>query len=419
LEQVEEYRKALQAAGGKPVTFRLLDFGADKVPVYLAWIINSGASEERGAKLYDRIPDLLTTQLRAIVRASSIGPARVLVPMVADETDLQRIRVMLLKIQDEKNEGSPFSARLPIGAMIESVAAASKTLQIAGEADFISVGTNDLAQSLHHQNRECGGPIVLWKAPALMQLLQQIVADTHRCTKTVTICGEVAGDVCNLPALIGLGVDGVSVSNTSVAQVKMTATALNAGMCRKMTETTLQTNRTLSLSELEQCREEPAQALSSLDMLVIDAQSGTKGEVIRELANLLYANARTDDPELIEAALWDREAKGSTAFEHGFAIPHCKSDAVKHASVALLKLARPIVWSTTETEPVRVVLMLAINESRAPSQHLAVFSRLARNLMKDEFRNEVVSANSPNDLMQCLQRHLSGLPIAQSEAIFC
>jgi fructose-specific PTS system IIA-like component len=140
------------------------------------------------------------------------------------------------------------------------------------------------------------------------------------------------------------------------------------------------------------------------DELVLVSDARNKDEIVRELSSALWAAGRIDDRIAIEEALWAREEVYSTGLGHGFAVPHCKSAAVRAASIAVLRLAQPVEWGSLDNQPVRMAILLALPESAA-KQHLQVFARLARKLMNEDFRNELLGAADAAAVRACLQRH--------------
>jgi fructose-specific PTS system IIA-like component len=362
------------------------------MPSYLS--LAKQAASLRGAQLYGRLQDTVRTQLRALLRAAVWGNARILVPMVSCSADLLAIRKLVNEISSELETFKvPFSNKVPVGAMIESTAASTAIPEISPTADFFSIGTNDLTESLLQKGREETNGVGLKKLPELLHSIRKIASDAHASGKDVTVCGELAADIQNLPLIIGAGIDGVSLSSHAVAEIKRGVSKLNASCCCDVVA---------ALIDGKQCSDKDVNSgnapLICAELVNLESTSTSQHDAIRELANLIFAASRTDDPETLEAALWAREAEHSTGFGHGFAIPHCKTAAIAHSSIAVLKLKQPIEWSSIDGEPVRIILLLAINPNRA-AQHMPVLSALARNLMKEEFRDEILSAQDSAELL--------------------
>jgi fructose-specific PTS system IIA-like component len=142
----------------------------------------------------------------------------------------------------------------------------------------------------------------------------------------------------------------------------------------------------------------------------MDSQSSTKEEAVQELVAALFVAGRTEQPRALEDAIWAREAVYSTGLGFGFAIPHCKSDTICASTLAVLRLAQPIEWGSSDGLPVRCVILLAMRESGEEGMHLKVFSRLARRLMHEEFRERMLAAHDREEVLACLTQELDLAP---------
>ncbi len=150
-----------------------------------------------------------------------------------------------------------------------------------------------------------------------------------------------------------------------------------------------------------------ATAVPLLDraMVVIHSDSATREEAIHELVDMIYIAGRTDDRQALEDAVWKREEAYSTALGFGFAIPHCKNDAVIADSIAVLKPAQPIRWGADEK--VELAILLAMRESAKDNTHMQGFSRLARKLMNEEFRAQLIAAQVSESVVELLSTELA------------
>jgi multiphosphoryl transfer protein len=110
----------------------------------------------------------------------------------------------------------------------------------------------------------------------------------------------------------------------------------------------------------------------------------------------------------MEDAVWARESVYSTGLGHGFAIPHCKTDAVAANSIGILKLDQPIEWGSLDGNPVRMVILLALRESNQNGTHMKVFSRLARKLMDEDFRSRLMQIDDPGEMISHVGQELEG-----------
>ena len=224
-EQYAIYKRVAEAVSPKPVTIRTLDLGGDKNPHNSLY----GYSEANPFMGYRAIrfcldhPTVFKAQLRAILRASAHGNIRVLYPMIASCEELVKANFLLEECKEElKSEGVAYDAEIARGCMIEIPSAAVITDLLAEHCDFFSIGTNDLVQYLLAVDRVNERIAHLYNPcqPAVLRSLSFIFASSHRKKKPVSVCGEMAGDPLYAPLLLGLGADELSVSQSSVAEVK-------------------------------------------------------------------------------------------------------------------------------------------------------------------------------------------------------
>ncbi len=150
--------------------------------------------------------------------------------------------------------------------------------------------------------------------------------------------------------------------------------------------------------------------LTEPELVRVRADCRTKEEAIKTAVDLLYGAGRTDRPRDVEEAVWRREADYSTGFGHGFAIPHCKTDAVGANSMAVVKLQHGVEWGSLDGDAVRTVVLLAIRESDTAATHMRVLASLARRMMHEEFRAQVEQEQDPAALCRLLQN--DGRPAA-------
>lgn len=217
-EQFAVYRDIALAMQGQPVIVRTLDIGGDKPLPYIE--VPPEANPflgERGIRLCLNRPHLLQQQVRAILRASTHGPLRIMFPMVADISELRAARDIVESVRAELDVPAP-----EIGIMIEIPAAALMADVLAAEVDFFSVGTNDLTQYTLAMDRQ--HPLLAGKSdglhPAVLRLIDRTVTAAHAAGKWVGICGELGADAQAVPILVGLGVDELSVSVPAIPTVK-------------------------------------------------------------------------------------------------------------------------------------------------------------------------------------------------------
>jgi len=225
-EQFAAYRAAAERMDGRECVIRTLDAGADKQISYLNTADERNpALGMRAVRICLRNPDLLYTQFRALYRAANFGNVSAMVPMVVLPTELEQVRVIAAKAEKSlREEGVPVG-QMRIGMMIETPAAAICADIFAEQADFFSIGTNDLIQytlAADRENRE-----VAYLAEPLPECVKRMVQMTcEGAAKTgipVSVCGELAGDVRYLGFLLSCGITKLSVSPPNVLKVRLAA----------------------------------------------------------------------------------------------------------------------------------------------------------------------------------------------------
>lgn len=238
-EQFLAYRDLVLGMGGLPVTIRTLDLGADKVDSAGLVLKDepNPALGVRGVRLSLRTPQLMHTQLRAILRTTSYGPVRILVPMVSTIEEIVTVRRMVKECAAQlRSEGHPIADTFELGAMIEVPAAAIALPSMIRKLDFVSIGTNDLVQytlAVDRNNNELGAlydPL----HPAVLRLIAQIIAVCNRAGRPVTLCGEIAGDTHFTAMLIALGLTEFSMHAGLLLEVRETINAIDRTAVRKL-----------------------------------------------------------------------------------------------------------------------------------------------------------------------------------------
>ena len=232
-EQFFIYKKMAKALRGKPLVIRIFDIGGDKKIDLLpgqkdAHYFTTIGSEPnpalgcRAIRFLLRFPELLYAQLRAILRASVYGDIQILIPMVSDLSELRQVRAIVNQISEEL--GNRCKKSIPIGCMIEVPSSAIMCDALANEADFLSIGTNDLVQYLLAADRTNPHTVDLYFAthPSILRMIRMIVASANCARKPVIICGECAADPSLIPLLLGLGIREFSVAARHIPLVKHT-----------------------------------------------------------------------------------------------------------------------------------------------------------------------------------------------------
>jgi len=222
-EQFAAYKQVVSAMGTKKVIIRTLDIGADKTAEYFKL-----EKEENPALGYRAIRICLTqkeifkTQLRAIYRASVFGNVSIMFPMIISVKEIRQVKEMVKEVQAELTaEQIPF-AKVEMGVMIETPAAALISDELAKEVDFFSIGTNDLSQytlAIDRQNQKLE-PFFDARHPGILKLIQMTVENGHKEGIWVGICGELAADETLTETFINMGVDELSVSPVSILKLR-------------------------------------------------------------------------------------------------------------------------------------------------------------------------------------------------------
>ena len=230
--QYEEYSRAAKLLDGKPLIVRTMDIGADKQAPYFSLPPEENpALGLRSVRICLKRPEILHTQLRAVYRASADGNVSAMIPMIVSLKEVRRVREMAAKVRRElKSERVPFDERMQIGIMIETPAAALIADELAEEADFFSVGSNDLIQytlAADRQNPELE-EIADPHHKAVLRLIRRAAECAHAAGKWVGVCGELARDPELTEFFLACGVDELSVSPPYVLPLREKIRALSA-----------------------------------------------------------------------------------------------------------------------------------------------------------------------------------------------
>lgn len=235
-EQFEIYKKMVKSLRGRPLVVRVFDLGGDKrvdIPpdnpdsMFFTSIGHelNPALGCRAIRFLLRYPQILETQLRAILRASRFGEIHILVPMVSDISELRMVREKIQHLQSVlRSEGHKILKDIPLGCMIEVPSTALMCDAIAKEADFLSIGTNDLVQYVLAADRANPHTSDLYFAthPSILRLIRMVVSYANAAHKPVIVCGEIAADPAMIPILLGFGICEFSVAARHIPLVKHT-----------------------------------------------------------------------------------------------------------------------------------------------------------------------------------------------------
>jgi phosphotransferase system enzyme I (PtsP) len=230
-DQIDFYRQVLQAANGKPVIFRTLDLGGDKILPYGRWEREANpALGWRALRIALDRPALLRYQVRALIAACANGTLRILLPMVTDVAEFNNARALVdRELERARLLSHPQPRQTLVGAMLEVPALVFMLPQILRSADFVSIGSNDLFQFIFAVDRT--NPRVARRydtlSPAALSLVRQIVQSAAQANGEVSLCGEMAGRPLEAMALIGTGVRTLSMQPANIGPVKLMIRSLD------------------------------------------------------------------------------------------------------------------------------------------------------------------------------------------------
>jgi phosphoenolpyruvate-protein phosphotransferase (PTS system enzyme I) len=244
-ELYENYKQVVQKMGDQPVVIRTLDIGMDKQ-------FNDARNNNednpalglRGIRFSLAKPQLLTDQLKGILRASFYGNVKILYPMISSTTEIIQANKILEDAKEQlRYEQIPFNEEIEVGAMIETPAAAICVDHILKEVDFISIGTNDLVQYLLAVDRVNERVAHLYQAfhPSVLRSLKNIIDSAEKLDKKVSICGELGGDPMATMLLLGMGkIDALSMEPHSTPKVKKIIRTIRIQEARKLADDVLE-----------------------------------------------------------------------------------------------------------------------------------------------------------------------------------
>ncbi len=223
-EQFALYRAVTSQMDGKRVVFRTLDIGADKQAGYFGLDREENpAMGLRAIRFCLSNPEIFCTQLRALYRASAYGKIAIMFPMITDVWEVRECKRICGKVREElKREGIPFDESVELGVMIETPAAVMISDLLAKEADFFSVGTNDLTQymlALDRQNERLE-PFFDQYHQAVLRAIRLAADNAHREGRWIGICGELAADPKMTEIFVAMGIDELSVSPGKVLHLR-------------------------------------------------------------------------------------------------------------------------------------------------------------------------------------------------------
>ncbi len=252
-EQFRVYREAAADMGGRPVIIRTLDIGGDKEIEYLKLPAEANPFLGfRAIRLCFERTEMFKAQLRAILRASAYGKIKIMYPMIATIDELRRANNIMNEVKRElESENQNFDKDIEVGVMIEIPAAAVIADVLAKEADFFSIGTNDLTQYTLAVDRTNEKVSYLYNNfdPSVIRLISAVIKAGHSNGRPVGMCGELAGNPAAAMLLLGLGLDEFSMSPTMLLKIKKIINTVDMDTAREASKAVLAMESALQIEE--------------------------------------------------------------------------------------------------------------------------------------------------------------------------
>jgi phosphotransferase system enzyme I (PtsI) len=257
-EQFEAYRAAVEAMQGMPVTIRTVDVGADKPldrmsPSELRHehVLNP-AMGLRAIRWSLAEPSMFRQQLRAIYRASAFGKIRLLIPMVAHLSEIRQIQEAIARVKQQLTDSGHAYTHVHLGVMIEIPAAAVMLPLLLPHVDFVSIGTNDLIQYTLAIDRADEAVAHLYDPwhPAVLQLIASTIAQARQAGRSVSVCGEMAGDPAFTDLLLAMGLRSFSMHPSQIPTVKQRVLRADAARLSAAVEQILGSEDPAAVAEL-------------------------------------------------------------------------------------------------------------------------------------------------------------------------
>ena len=253
-QHFEAYSKVVTAMQGRPVTIRTMDLGADKFTQSHRFRPESNPFLGlRSIRFSLKHQDVFKAQLRAILRASSLGPIKIMFPLITHLKEFRMAKNILQEVKDQLDQkGLVYDKKIPVGLMIEVPSAALMAASLAKHADFFSIGTNDLTQYTLAVDRGNGDVATLFSSaePAVLQLIQATLAGAAQTGIDVSICGKMAGDPRYTMLLLGLGVRTLSMPPTMLGEIKRIIRSVTLKDCEDLARTAMSLETEEEVSQL-------------------------------------------------------------------------------------------------------------------------------------------------------------------------
>ncbi len=236
--QYDYYFEIAQKYAKSYVVLRTFDLGYDKLVADNAWLQEDNpALGWRGMRAMLEMTDVFKTQIRAILRASTLGNLKILLPMITDVSELEQARKLISQVKFKlRKEKIPFDNDIEVGIMVEVPSAAMTADTLAKKADFLSIGTNDLTQYTLAADRMNNRVANLYSAfhPSVLKLIMMTVEAGKKNNVPVSICGELAGDLTALPLFIGMDIDLLSMNPARIFDLCRLVRKVDSSLARHL-----------------------------------------------------------------------------------------------------------------------------------------------------------------------------------------
>ncbi|MEW6685256.1 MAG: phosphoenolpyruvate--protein phosphotransferase [Candidatus Edwardsbacteria bacterium] len=242
-EQYKIYKMVAEKIAPEDVIIRTFDLGGDKLGIgqneyheinpFLGW---------RAIRFCLAQPEIFKTQLRAILKASTLGNVKIMLPMISDLTEVKRAKEIIAEVRmDLQRRDIEFDSQCPVGIMIETPAAALCAADLAKEVDFFSIGSNDLTQYVLAVDRANERVAYLYEHlhPAVLRLIKEVIDIGHQHQIWVGLCGEMSAEPLVIPILLGFGIDELSMSPLAVPETKRIIRSFTLEEAREISEKVL------------------------------------------------------------------------------------------------------------------------------------------------------------------------------------
>jgi len=245
-EHYDAYAETLEVFKDRPVIIRTMDLGADKYTQSRRFVREPNPFLGlRSIRFCLQNLTMFKTQLHAILRASVLGPLKIMFPLITSIQELQQARLIFRDVmEDLDDEGVAYNKDIEVGIMIETPSAALTAFSLAAEVDFFSIGTNDLTQYTLAVDRgnELVSTLYSSADPAVLRLIRTVLQDAHKAQIDIGVCGEMASEPEHIMLLLGMGVRTISIAPPMIPEIKQIIRSVTMESCNNIARRVLKLN---------------------------------------------------------------------------------------------------------------------------------------------------------------------------------